>query len=662
MSYTQEYLNLKQQVMNGATQYGSGRIDPSFLNDLSNIVFVVGDCVLGDDIHAIILSLIEEFNQIAAGDIRHNLELSQFFIVPGNVMGKEGIAAPENSEIVLKYIDSTIVMSNSKSKKSLSENGGGSRASQDIDCNVSRGLIRFFVKQKQSGSNCCVYTRIRVARIHVLETLDYFIDPLYQDNEEIRKIEQANNVAISKGQTGAIVAIANSGSLSAPTSNDVQESTKTINEILGEAKEASAKSQLSKMSSSRVMSKVPSQTSVDTANTVAKTIMMTPAAQSRQTSVVLVPSNEPISLQNEQVKSVSGVVGANGTQVSESDLSIAEPAGSILLGPEFENSVSKSSKVVSALNAARVNSRASVAVDANLAVVPTQVIASSRKNNVVASTKSSTANANAIATASKSNPSMSQNLYNRGSALVNDLGSAVVGLGSTVVTLTKDLAAMVGLTSAKAADETPVPTNDLESNPLPASHVSTSSVAKQNAISRLNSQLSKSPSASGLPANSINVSNSKTANSIVSNGNAQRASQLEAAVQSIRSQQPMPATQPSPVPSPAPPSSKSQGTASTTSGLNQILEDAIRNQSARSSALSSQRTSMPSATGSTNILGEPEVSEISLGSMINTPSSRNSKATSKFNTANELTLSDVATESPMVSNNAAARSSRSTFY
>ena len=62
MDYKEKYLRLKQQIY----QKGNAkRLNPKFVNELSNLAFVINDKILEDDVQAVIFSLIEKFNKIS---------------------------------------------------------------------------------------------------------------------------------------------------------------------------------------------------------------------------------------------------------------------------------------------------------------------------------------------------------------------------------------------------------------------------------------------------------------------------------------------------------------------------------------------------------------------------------------------------------------------
>ncbi len=147
MDYKQKYLDLKQQLLSDR-QYGSGKLNPKFINELPDLSFVVNDHVLGDDVRLVIYSLIDEFNKLAYGKLTHNVEISQYYSVDKKLFTRDGDTECENCEVVLKYIDATVCLTENKLSKNSS------------DCKLGRGIVRFYLKQK--NGDCYKYSRIKV--------------------------------------------------------------------------------------------------------------------------------------------------------------------------------------------------------------------------------------------------------------------------------------------------------------------------------------------------------------------------------------------------------------------------------------------------------------------------------------------------------------------
>lgn len=312
------YKKYKRNIKNK----GGGRINPILSEEISNLCFVVGNKVLGDDISAVIMSLVDEFNVIAQHDLKHDLELSQSYAVIKK-SDEEGIMECGNCEIVLKYVDTTICIKNGRIVSTKEDE------SKEIDCDVSHGVVRFYIKQKEN--NTYKYTPIRIVRIQVVKSLNYFTEALYQNNEEISKLEEATKAALSVGQSQIIKQNIQKGGSS--------DATKMVNQLIENAKNASVSSQFKNTSSEQVMPDVPSLDMVHTANAVAKTVAQSNMGEQHNLTTVLVPGNEPISLSDEP-NTHHAILNKQG----------------IVLDEEIQK--------VKPLN------RANILVDANLAILP----------------------------------------------------------------------------------------------------------------------------------------------------------------------------------------------------------------------------------------------------------------------------------------------------
>ncbi|XWV25932.1 hypothetical protein QJ857_gp1148 [Tupanvirus soda lake] len=512
MDYKEKYLKLKRHILE-ENQRGSGRLNPLFIEQLSNLSFVVGDNVLGDDVHAVILSLVEEFNRIAATDLKHNLELSQYYAVGKGLTNKEGVLVCENCEIVLKYVDTTVCISNGRVRQHISEVDGkhyhtnklGERT--EVDCTISRGLVRFYLKQKDG--NTYRYTRIRVVNVQNVESLQSFIDAVYQNNDEISKLEEAGNVAISKGQTDAILSTSQSGQLEANTPEEIMCATRTVNNIITEAKNAVVQSQLSKMNNQRVVSTVPTQSAVNAANTVANTIMKTNAANSKNMTAIMVPNNEPTPLQADtNVESVPAVINSKGISAR------APKSGT------------------NTMNSRVINNRSSLAVDANVAVIPTRNVAVDKNINVTQpSAKSDTSVTNKLVGVAKNVVNKTEDVVeavaDKTGQVVSDVTNkfkdffnktfdqtnTTTTTPASVVPVSQNLSVMTSLPQDKASSAVPVPQNDNESVLFPQSIQKSTTLSQRTALRRFENKLARNN------GSNISVAQTNQASQTVKNGN-----------------------------------------------------------------------------------------------------------------------------------------------
>ena len=176
-----------------------------------------------------------------------------------------------------------------------------------------------------------------------MKDLKRLIHTLYQNRNDLDKFNNSTNIAINRGQTDIINTQALSGRLKVSTPFDVQNSTKIIDSIVSQAKIAATNAQLGKINNSRSFSLTPSQNSTNIANTVANTIMKNEFSDDM--SIVLVPGNEMVPLQPRNKKSA-----------------IINTTNTILTGG------------ANTLYTRPTNNKATIGVDANLAIVPTKHI------------------------------------------------------------------------------------------------------------------------------------------------------------------------------------------------------------------------------------------------------------------------------------------------
>ncbi|AGF85139.1 hypothetical protein QJ854_gp643 [Moumouvirus goulette] len=507
MDYKQEYIKLKNRLLNNQVDYSP--LDQNFTNELSNLVFVVDDIVLGDDVHAVILSLIKQFNKISSSDIPHNIELSQYYAVGKGLMSRQGTTICENCELILKYNDNNVCLSNGKSIND-----------QNVKCDINRGVINFFIKQKKG--NTCLYTKVKVVRISHDDNLESYEHTKYFDNDEIEKINEAGNIAINRGQSDVILSNAKGGQLESKNPTEILDSTNNVEYIFDESKKASLAPLVGRMNNSRVTSNVPTQSTVNTANTVASHLAKTKAMNTKDLSAVLVPGKNAILLNNTVLPVDANIDGTQGTIH--------------LNNIQGENTV----------NSKNINSRAAINVDANLALLPTKDIVANKNIQVTEpSQKSSTSlynnivgylsslfnkTENAVSNIGADTKSTFNKVANETKSTVNtatnNTGNVVSTIGKkigettnkisnfftgnkpvSVVPVSKDLSVLTPLPPQTAGQAVPVPLNDV---PLSSRNMTSS---QKTSIRRLNNMVLKNY------ANTLSMENSKIAASLANNRN-----------------------------------------------------------------------------------------------------------------------------------------------
>lgn len=467
--YKEKYLRLKEKI---ARINNSKRLNPKLINELQNLVFVVGDQILDLDIHAVILTLIDKFNKISTdNDLSDNLEISKYYDVSKSLMSKEGLVECENCEIVLKYFDVPICITNVNVQPV-----DQTSLKKKVDCQLSRGLIKFYIKQK--NGNSYQYTEIRTVKINMVNSLRPFVDMLYQNNDEIEKIGEAGSVAISKAQRDAISELVKNGKLDVAMEG-INQTIEIINNITKETKEIVAVSQLSKMNGQRVLSKIPSNVAVNVSNIVSKNLMDTTLANEKNLTIIMVPGNQPIPLQiNPVVDTVIGTIGKKETSIG--------------FPPSNQNTISSK----------KVGSRASIAVDANLAIIPIGNMTNVETVKITpGSNKTTTSSQNKLVLLSA--PTIKGTLVNTNNAsqkveVLENKKIIIFSNENSVVPVSQNLSIMTSINSAQAPNYTPAPQNE-----------NTGQISKNN---YLESKLVDGPN--------ISLDNSKIAVKIVRNGNA----------------------------------------------------------------------------------------------------------------------------------------------
>lgn len=401
-NYKEKYLRLKAKI---AQKSNSKRFNPKLAKELENLVFVVDDKILEPDAHLIILSLIEKFHKIAVdNDLADSLEISQYYDVTG-------LKPCENCEIVLKYFDIPVCITNVNTQ-TVDETG-----KKRVDCQISRGQIKFFIKQKDG--NCYRYSDIRTVKIDNLDSLQHYVEMFYQNTEELEKISESAEIAVAKAQKEIISDLTTNGKLDSTDRKSIDQSIQTINQISTEIKNAAGKSQLSKMNGARILSKIPNNSDVDVANIVAKYLMNTNTANQQNLVAIMVAGNQPIPL---QANPLINTVTANITSKE------------ILAGQTTGENV---------METMVAGDRAVISINANLAIVPLHYLTNQASIAISAPSQSTTALQNKLA------------LY--GAALKGDnTGTQIVSLNS-IVPVSQNLSVMTSVPPDQASHHIPLP-------------------------------------------------------------------------------------------------------------------------------------------------------------------------------------------------------------
>lgn len=299
--YKDKYLSLKNQITNSNYKIGDNKLNPLLLEQLTNMSFVANGKILGNDITAIILSLINDFNIICNSKIYHNLEISQYY------SNKNNKVISDNYEIVLKYIDSSLCVTNIN--HNTNKLNGETTCNE---CSISRGVVQLFLK-KTDGNNIFTYTKIDVIHVHITDILEKYYHTTYQKNSNMQVLDNLAGSVLSKMHGNHISSMSHNGYLETNTPNDILNTVSMVNSTIEKIKLGSINPQLSKISINHISDIIPTSNQITVATIVGEKIMS--LNKNNDLVVLLVPGNEPIPIQIDPViESVYGSINPNGTK------------------------------------------------------------------------------------------------------------------------------------------------------------------------------------------------------------------------------------------------------------------------------------------------------------------------------------------------------------
>lgn len=285
-----------------SSQRGAGRINPAFADNLQNLAFIINDQILDNQVRAVIQKLVGEFNKMAANDLTDNLELSHFYAADQKLLSDKGITVCENCEIVLKYIDTAVCLTDTSAVKKFQNANDKivhlTKDGKELECRLSKGLVKFYLKT--TDKDTVKYSKIKVVKIiSPTEQLDCKY-ALYQNNEEIERLNKVINAAVAHSQTQALVdsKVLRDIRVTSRTSmaNAAEEVKKIVEKVKSAVNESSQRiKEISQTggngTETKVLTEVPSQETVNAASTVAEAVSQIPSK-----TVILVPESEPVVL------------------------------------------------------------------------------------------------------------------------------------------------------------------------------------------------------------------------------------------------------------------------------------------------------------------------------------------------------------------------------
>jgi len=275
-------------------------IDPIITADLSKLIFIINDSILGDAAHAVIISLIEEFNRIwnSTPNIRHNFELSQYFAISEPLMPK--CKNCENCEIVLRY-QNAICMSESEF------NIGSTKyyfvKNDKVHYNIPKikyGMIEFYIKHtNESDSQFMNTTYTKISVIKLVDQLQIDDKILCWDNKKIKQIKKNVDIATSRSQTDTLNAMGNAGDLAIISAEKISGVVSLVNEIIDESRHASIEAQVNQISHRKnILDRIPDESVLNLANILANLI----TSEKILATVILIPNFKSVVLHTTENK------------------------------------------------------------------------------------------------------------------------------------------------------------------------------------------------------------------------------------------------------------------------------------------------------------------------------------------------------------------------
>ena len=283
-----------------ALQIGSGRVNPAFAENLQNLSFQINDQILDNQVRAVIQKLVDDFNKIAVNDLNDNLELSHFYAVDKKLLSDKGVSVCENCEIVLKYVDTSICLTDSSAVKKFQNVNEKTihltKDGKEVECRMSRGLVKFYLKTVDKDT--AKYSKIKVVKIIAPNSQLDCKYALYQNNEEIERLNKVINAAIAHSQTTALLDSKIIQDVKATSQTSMAAAAEEVKKIFDKVKVAVNEShqkikEVTQVggNDSKALTETPSQEAVNAAATVAEAVAQIPSK-----TVILVPENEPVVL------------------------------------------------------------------------------------------------------------------------------------------------------------------------------------------------------------------------------------------------------------------------------------------------------------------------------------------------------------------------------
>ena len=354
--------------------HGSGFINTHFTEQLNSLVFVVDKQILSDDVKAVITLLVEQFNKIANSGITTNLELGYYYATETPLLTSKGEFKCNDCEIVLRYIHTSVCLTDGKVHRKYTEESDkfftsskttGER--KEVECEVVTGLVRFYLKQK--NADVVNYRRIHVARIQVVETLDYYNDALYVSDDAQIKLEEKASRGTATTAAESVKSLLQTGTIQLTTPEQIAQTKEAVSKILSAVNKSAVIATGSKLNPS-VLSQKPSNTELQLASTITEALTSALSKHpSQEIQVVAVPTTEHIpvvegsTIKQKTIITQSGIQDQVISDIASPTVSTSKTVvPSVTLAVVYPSSISKMPPITKAslIAAANTSSKNSV--------------------------------------------------------------------------------------------------------------------------------------------------------------------------------------------------------------------------------------------------------------------------------------------------------------
>ena len=411
-------------------QRGGNKTDVT--NRLDNTYFVLNGKILGSVEKAMIISLIDEFYEFTRDKkIRHNFEISQQIDSKyiSSLESPDDRINCDNCSIVVKYHDAVVCPTDARVDTSNT---------RSAKCDLGVGTIKLFLRRKHDDS--FKDEKIRLVQVLKSNDLSKYIGSAYHDNKVMDEIAESTDKAMGTAQVKALKDISKTSNVNS----------KIVDDVIDKTKSAVVHGQTEMLGGGKGLSGTPDKESVEAANTVAKHLSGLDDIKKGTHVIVTVPTVDNIGMNKDN-------------SVKQCPINIDRPS-------------QNGSEIVKTLNEHPSDHRASVPVDATIAIAPVDSITNNPNLVPVESSNSAESALNKLASVSKDYAGKAtgvlgtasdktgqffgdvfrkiQGWFTGGACMVDNRGR----LAASVVSVSKNLNVLTPLEPETAKKAVPVPT------------------------------------------------------------------------------------------------------------------------------------------------------------------------------------------------------------